>query len=87
MDLNLEAIVLHNSLYGCLALRGMGTGIIEAKLVQQLAHLEQRPFFGIFIDLWKALMPWIGAAASRYWCYMWQAHKCSISSATSGTWQ
>jgi hypothetical protein len=28
--------------------------IIEAKLVQQLAHLEQTPFFGIFIDLGKA---------------------------------
>ncbi len=29
-------------------------GIIEAKLAQQLAHLEQRPFFGIFTDLKKA---------------------------------
>jgi hypothetical protein len=29
-------------------------GIIEAKLAQQLAHLEQAPFFGIFIDLKKA---------------------------------
>ncbi len=54
MDLMLEAIVLHDSLHGCLALQGMGTGIIEAKLAQQLAHLEQRPFFGVFIDLWKA---------------------------------
>ena len=33
---------------------GMGTGIIEAKLAQQLAHLEQRPFFGVFIDLKQA---------------------------------
>jgi hypothetical protein len=40
MDLRLEAIVLHNSLHGCLALQGTGTGIIEAKLAQQLAHLE-----------------------------------------------
>jgi hypothetical protein len=32
----------------------MGTGTIEAKLAQQLAHLEQRPFFGVFIDLKKA---------------------------------
>ena len=54
MDLRLEAIILHDSLHGCLALRGMGTGIIEAKLVQQLAHLEQALFFGVFIDLWKA---------------------------------
>ena len=28
-------------------------GIIEAKLAQQLAHLEQGPFFGVFIDLKK----------------------------------
>jgi hypothetical protein len=54
MDLRLEAIVLHDSLHRCLALQGMGTGIIEAKLAQQLAHLEQMPFFGIFIDLRKA---------------------------------
>jgi hypothetical protein len=40
MDLRLEAIVLHNSLHGCLALRGAGIRIIEAKLAQQLAHLE-----------------------------------------------
>jgi hypothetical protein len=54
MDLRLEAIVLHDSLHGCLALQGTGTGIIEAKLAQQLAHLEQTPFFGVFIDLQKA---------------------------------
>ena len=29
----------------------VGTGIIEAKLAQQLAHLEQSAFFGVFIDL------------------------------------
>ncbi len=46
--------MLHNSLHGCLASQGTGTGIIEAKLAQQLAHLEQTPFFGIFIDLRKA---------------------------------
>jgi hypothetical protein len=51
MDLRLEAIVLHDSLHGCLALQGTGTRIIEAKLAQQLAHLEQTPFFGVFIDL------------------------------------
>ncbi len=54
MDLRLEAIVLHNCLHGCLALQGTGTGIIEAKLAQQFAHLEQTPFFGVFIDLRKA---------------------------------
>ncbi len=54
MDLRLEAIVLHNSLHGGLALQDTGTGIIEAKLAQQLAHLEQMLFFGIFINLRKA---------------------------------
>ena len=54
MDLRLETIKLHDSLHGCLAGRGTGTGIIEAKLAQQLAHLEQAPFFGVFIDLKKA---------------------------------
>ncbi len=54
MDLRLEKIKLNDSLHGCLAGRGMGTGIIEAKLAQQLAHLEQRRFFGVFIDLKKA---------------------------------
>ncbi len=53
MDLRLEATVLHNSLHRCLASWGTGTGIIEANLVQQLGHLEQMPFFGIFIDLRK----------------------------------
>ena len=34
MDLRLEKIKLHDSLHGCLAGRGTGTGIIEAKLAQ-----------------------------------------------------
>jgi len=54
MDLRLENIKLHDSLHGCLAGRGTGTGIIEARLTQQLAHLEQAPFFGVFINLKKA---------------------------------
>jgi hypothetical protein len=45
-------------------LQGTGTRIIEAKLVQQLAHLEQTPFFGGFIAWGRQLMPWIGATAS-----------------------
>ena len=28
--------------------------MIEAKLMQQLAHIEQAPFYGVFIDLKKA---------------------------------
>ena len=54
MDLRPEKIKLHDSLHGCLAGRGTGTGIIEANLAQQLAHLEQASLFGVFIDLKKA---------------------------------
>ncbi len=55
MDHRLETITLHESgsLHGCLAGRGTGMGIIGAKLAQQLAHLEQMPFFGVFINLKK----------------------------------
>jgi hypothetical protein len=54
MDHRLEAIVLHDSLHGCRNRRGTGTAVIEAKLTQQLAHIEQSPFYGVFIDLTKA---------------------------------
>ncbi len=54
MDIRLDNINLHDSLHGCLAGQGTGTGIVEAKLAQQLAHLEQTPFFGVFIDVKKA---------------------------------
>ncbi len=55
MDIWLENIILHDSdsLHGCLAGRGTGTGITEAKLAQQLAHLEQAPFFGVVVGLKK----------------------------------
>ena len=54
MDKRLNAIDLHESLHGCHDKRGTGTAVIEAKLAQQLAHLEQVPFYGIFLDLKKA---------------------------------
>ena len=53
-DKRLNAIKLHESLHGCRNGRGTRTAIIEAKLAQQLAHLEQHPFFGIFLNLNKA---------------------------------
>jgi hypothetical protein len=55
IDKRLEAIALHDSLHGCHNGRGTGTAVIEAKLSQQLAHIEQTPFYGVFIDLKKAL--------------------------------
>ena len=39
---------------GSRAKRGCGTGIMEEKLVQQLAYREQAPLFCIFLDLKKA---------------------------------
>ena len=54
MDQRLNAITLHESLHGCRDGRGTGTAVIKAKLAQQLAHLEQRPFYEVFLDLKKA---------------------------------
>jgi hypothetical protein len=45
MDLRLNAFDLHNLLHGCRDKRGTGTARIEAKLAQQLAHLELAPFY------------------------------------------
>jgi hypothetical protein len=62
MDHWLEVIALHNSLHSCHDRQGTGTAVIEAKLTQQLAHIEQPPFYGVFIniDLKKAFnaMDW-----------------------------
>jgi hypothetical protein len=54
MDLCLNAFDLHDLLHGCHNKLGTGTAGIEAKLAQQLAHLEQAPFYGVFLDLKKA---------------------------------
>jgi hypothetical protein len=49
-----DSIQLHDSLHGCHYQCGMGTAIIEAKLVQQLSYLELQPFYRVFLDLRKA---------------------------------
>jgi hypothetical protein len=54
MDWQLNALPLHEALHGCQNGCGMGTAILEAKLAQQLVHLEQAPFYGVFLDLKKA---------------------------------
>ncbi len=54
MDRRLDAIELHDCLHGCHAHRGTGTGVIEAKLAQQLSYIELKPFYGVFLDLTKA---------------------------------
>jgi hypothetical protein len=45
---------LHDSLHGCCSKCGTGTAIIEVKLAQQLSYLELKPFYGVFLYLWKA---------------------------------
>ena len=49
-----KPIPLHDALHGFRQERGCGTGIMEAKLVQQLAFLEQCPLYRTFLDLRKA---------------------------------
>ena len=50
----MRVIEYHDCLHGSVPRRGTGTGTIEAKLAQQLAYLEQEPFYGVFLDLRKA---------------------------------
>jgi hypothetical protein len=54
IDHQLDAIKLHDSLHGCCSERLTGTTIIEVKLAQQLLYLKLKPFYGVFLDLWKA---------------------------------
>jgi hypothetical protein len=49
-----QCVYLHNLLHGCRDKRETRTAGIEAKLAQKLAHLEQAPFYGVFLDLKKA---------------------------------
>ncbi len=54
MDWRLNVLPLHEALRGCRNGRGTGMAILEAKLAQQLAYLEQAPFYGVSLDLKKA---------------------------------
>jgi hypothetical protein len=49
-----STIKWHDCIHGFRAERGTGTAIIEAKLFQQLALVDQVPVFEIFLDLRKA---------------------------------
>ena len=50
----MKIIDFHDCLHSSLARTGMGTVIIEAKLMQQLVHLEQEPCYSFFLELKKA---------------------------------
>ena len=54
LDAWLLEIDFHDYLHNFWVKRGCGTGIMEAKLLQQLAFREQVPMYGIFLDLQKA---------------------------------
>ncbi len=54
MVAQLSVIKLHNCLHGGLPRRGMGTAIMEVKLQQQLAWVDQEPLYQIYLDLRKA---------------------------------
>ena len=54
MDRRLNTIELHDCLHGCRAHRGTCTGVIEAKLAQQLSYLKLKPFYRVFLNLKKA---------------------------------
>ncbi len=54
MDWQLNALPLHEALHGCRNGHSMGMAVLAAKLAQQLAHLEQEHFYGVFLDLKKA---------------------------------
>ena len=45
MDKRLSKNKLHDYLHGFIEYRGCGTGIMEIKLVQQLAYREQCPLY------------------------------------------
>ena len=49
-----SVVVFHDILHGFIQRRGTGTAILEAKLAQELASLENEPLFVIFLDLRKA---------------------------------
>ena len=55
LDIRIKAAIdFHDCLHGFRAKRGTGTAIIEAKLLQQLATIDQAPLYKIFLDLKKA---------------------------------
>ena len=49
-----SVVQFHDMLHGFRHRQGIGTAIIESKLVQQLAVMDQELLYSIFIDLTKA---------------------------------
>ena len=49
-----QVILFHDILHGFISRRGTGTAILEAKLAQELASVDNEPLFVVFLDLKKA---------------------------------
>ena len=54
IDNRLKVLKLHNCLRGFINDRGIGTAIMEVKLTQQLAYIDQVLLYGFFMVLRKA---------------------------------
>ncbi len=54
MVARMSCLELHNCLHGRLPCQGMGTAIMEVKLNQQLAWVDQASLYQIYLDLKKA---------------------------------
>ncbi len=54
MVAQMSCLELHDCLHGGLPCWGMGTAIMEVKLNQQLAWMDQAPLYQIYLDLKKA---------------------------------
>jgi hypothetical protein len=54
MVAQMSCLELHDCLHGGLPHQDMGTAIMEVKLYQQLAWVDQAPLYQIYLDLKKA---------------------------------
>ena len=70
MVAQMSCLELHYCLHGGLPRWGMGTAIMEVKLNQQLAWVDQAPLYQIYLDLKKDMMPWFEHGALRSWLVM-----------------
>jgi hypothetical protein len=84
MVAQLSVIELHDSLHGGLPCRGTGTAIMEAKLNQQLAWVDQEPLYQIYLDLRKVYDALDWGGASKSWLAMGWGQICHVCRNSSG---
>jgi hypothetical protein len=63
MVARMSCFELHNYPHGGLPRRGTGKAIMEVKLNQQLAWVDQAPLYQIYLDLKKPMTPLIERSA------------------------